>query len=157
MIDPEMLVRKADIVVCGPEASGTRALAVNIHRLCKPHGKTVRHLSLPLGKEWWTAADVAGEMVVVVTRRPDYQSMAAWKQGCTLTRGEAAEEWPRAIATLALIPDAYWVLYEALVADSLAQFGNICAHLDIPFDERHLLLGDGWWPWRDENAKYEAT
>lgn len=155
MIDPEMLVPKADIVVCGPEASGTRALAVNIHRLCQPHGKVVRHLSLPLGEEWWTAADVVGEQVVVITRRPDYQATSAFKQGCTVSREEAAAEWPRAIATLALIPGAYWVLYEAMVADPVSQVQNICAHLDVPFDERLLERGDGWWPWRDENRKYE--
>jgi len=145
---------KADVVACGPEASGTRALMVNTERLCAPYDISVRHLSLPLGDWWWGPEDIAGEKTVIITRRPDYQSIACWKQGCARSAEEAAGEWPRAIATLASIPDAHWVLYEAMMADAVTQFRGICAFLGIDFDERLLQRDDQWWPWRDENRKY---
>jgi len=154
VIDSALIRNKADIVVCGPEGSGTRALAVNVHRLCEPAGLTVRHLSLPLGEWWWTAEDVKGEIPIVITRRPDCQSFSAWRQGCTYTQEQAISEWPQAIATLASIPGAYWVLYEALVADAQLQLTNIAAHIGVPFDRALLKRGDDWWPWLDGNAKY---
>lgn len=154
MIDAAFTAKKADIVVCGPEASGTRALTVNLGRLCAPHGKTVRHLSLPLGDWWWRAGQVEGEIPIVISRRPDCQAIAAWRQGCTDTYEQAIRERYRAMRTLATIPNAYWVLYEAMIVAPQAQMANLAQHLGVPFDEELLDLGDTWWPWRDENAKY---
>ena len=92
----------------------------------------------------------AASRVVIITRRPDYQAISAARSGCTATVEEAAAEWPRAIATLASIPGAYWVLYEAMVQDAATQWAGICAFLGIPFDAKLVE------PWRDENAKYAA-
>jgi len=139
------------ITVCGPEGSGTRALKVNVERLVAP--AEVRHLSMPLGDRWWDDRDVDGDRVIVITRRPDVQNICAFRQGCTSSPAEAAEEWPRAIAALARIPDAYWVSYEALVANPKQQLLNVCRWLGIvPRFEN--LIEDQWWPIRDENAKY---
>lgn len=129
---------------------------VNTERLCAPYGIEVRHFSLPLGDWWWGPEDVEGEVPVIITRRPDYQNIAAWKQQCTGSVRQSAEEWPRAIDILARIPDAYWVLYEAMVANAAFQFQNLCRHLGIDYDERLLRQGDKWWPWRDENKKYDG-
>jgi len=145
---------RADIVVCGPEGSGTRALAVNLHRLCEPVGKMVRHQSLPHGDWWWDAGAVRTEIPVVMVRRPDISTVAACNQGCTYTPEEAAAEWPRAIEILASLPGAIWVSYEAMTKHARVQLENICAELDVPFDERLIDVGDEWWPWRDENEKY---
>lgn len=146
----------ADIVVTGPEASGTRALATCLQRLAAPHGRRVRHFSLPYAEWWWEAEAVAGEAVVVITRRPDCRNIAAWRSGCTETLAEAAREWPRAIATLATIRGALWLTYEAMVAGAEVQLANLCAQLGLPFDAALLDRGDEWWPWRDGNAKYLA-
>lgn len=140
------------IVVCGPEGSGTRALKVNVERLCGPEHE-VRHLSLPLGDEWWRPSDVDGERVVVITRRPDVQAQCAFRQGCAPSPAVAAEEWPRAINTLAQIPVAYWVLYEALVAAPATQLLGVMDWLGVEADWNRLIE-DQWWPIRDENAKY---
>jgi hypothetical protein len=136
--------------VCGPESSGTRALAANLSRLCEPYGIAVRRLSLPHGEYWWGHQEVAGSKVIIITRRPDYQAISAARSGCTATVEEAAAEWPRAIGMLASIPGAYWVLYEAMVHDAATQLAGVCEYLGIPFDASLVE------PWRDENAKYAA-
>ena len=140
------------IVCCGPEGSGTRALRVNIGRLCEPEHQ-VRHLSMPFGDEWWSEHDVVGERAIIIVRRPDTTAQCAFHQGCTGSIPEAAEEWPRAIAALARIPDAYWLSYEAMVGDARQQLINVMRWLGVPFREERLIE-DTYWPWRDENAKY---
>lgn len=158
-IIPQHLIdrERADIVVCGPEGSGTRALTVNLDRLCAPHFISVRHLSMPHGDWWWEAKDIEGEIPVVIVRRPDYSTIAASRQGCTWSPEEAMTEWPRAIERLSLLPSALWVSYEALMMHARVQLRNLCIRLGIPFDEELLDRGDEWWPWRDENAKYEVS
>lgn len=138
------------VLVCGPESSGTRALAANIRALAQPHGIEVRRLSLPHGEYWWGQQEVIGHKVIVITRRPDYQSLSAASSGCVTVPEEAVAEWPRAIATLASIPNAHWVLYEAMIEDAHTQLHGICDYLGIPFDASRVE------PWRDENAKYAA-
>lgn len=143
------------IVVTGPEGSGTRFLATVLR---ERFGVEPVHRPMPEHDVWWDYRDdPPGTRYVVIIRRPDVTQLAILGQ-LALWEGtpvralrhdwhEAREWWHRAVETLAGIPDAWWVSYEALVADVGAQADNLGRWLGLdptgPVPEA-----------RDENAKW---
>ena len=119
------------VVVCGPEGSGTRILHKTVQEFL---GITEAiHLSVPNGGEWWHWEEVSnkGGLFIVITRRPDVTALSlVGRHPMSVTSyQEARSNWETAIRMLAMLPRAYWITYEAFLADPERQARNIAAWL----------------------------
>jgi hypothetical protein len=126
------------------------------------------HLSMPEGiagpwqpdglsenDAWWNWEEVAaaweeitGEPTrfVVSFRRPDITGRSAVARRLVRSLSEHRKEWARAIAMLLEIPDAYWVSYDALIADPQGTVADLAEWIGVPFTEVKGI--------RNENAKW---
>lgn len=143
------------IIACGFVSSGTRLL----HGLISEGlGLKSVHRSYPHWDKFWHWTDYPADMKwVVIHRRPDVAIAAAHKAGHPgirrnirrdppATLDEIMDWWDRWMKMAASIPDAYWLSYEALVADPDTQIGNLARHLGGEVKR--------WIQIRDENAKW---
>jgi hypothetical protein len=113
-----------NVVVCGPESSGTTIMA----RVVRDYIVVpVVHRSMPHLHDWWDWRDYPGRYVIIV-RRAD---LTVRSQEARQMPHAGAESWHRAMAMLAQIPDAYWVSYEALVAAPQRQADNVARWLGV--------------------------
>jgi hypothetical protein len=117
------------VICCGPGSSGTRFLAKVVYENL---GGDAYHQSMPHGDRWWTHKDFPGARFVIIQRRPDVTQLSVISHGYTEDYTVAREHWDRAIGILASIPDAYWISYEALMADTKVQIDNLAKWLGLP-------------------------
>jgi len=114
------------VVACGPENSGTRLL----HKVLTSYlDVDAVHRSMPDAGVWWEPSP--DERYVVIVRRPDVTCLSILGRHPALVCdiGEARANWDRAVCALAAIPGAFWVTYEALMAEPAVQADNIAAWL----------------------------
>ena len=118
------------IICCGPASSGTRYLAKLVRESLGQEG--AYHQAMPHdGSKWWTHNDFPGARFVVIQRRPDVTQLSVIGHGHTESYESARRDWEIAIYRLAAIPGAYWLTYEALMADPLTQLDNLAAWLGV--------------------------
>lgn len=129
------------VVVTGPESSGTRLLAgivrdvlgVEAWHHSMPHGDAG-----PNGDGWWLPEEFPDARFVIIVRRPDVTGPSAVFHSHVPTLAQHREEWQRAISVLASIPDAYWMSYEALVANPVVQISSLAHWLGTTLDPEKL-------------------
>lgn len=135
------------MVACGPESSGTRLLA----RILSDYiGVDTVHHSMPNGGEWWDFRKFGPRArFVVIQRRPDATTASAMARNMAATADDHARDWARAVSMLAAIPGAYWLSYEALIAQPRVQADNLARWLRrMPRGHLEAIT--------DENAKWLA-
>jgi hypothetical protein len=116
------------VVACGPENSGTRLL----HKVLTLYLEIdAVHRSMPHAGEWWGPAP--DERYVVIVRRPDVTCLSILGRHPALVRdiAEARANWDRALRTLAAIPGAFWITYEALMIEPVIQADSIATWLGV--------------------------
>jgi hypothetical protein len=116
------------IVACGPESSGTRLLTEIIRDYL---GLEVTHRSMPHGEEWWDWTTFEDARFVVIVRRPISTARSAVAAGHVKNMVEHRREWATAISALSGISGAYWISYEALVANPVMQTNNLARWLGV--------------------------
>jgi hypothetical protein len=151
------------IVCCGPISSGTRMLTKLVTKLC-PNEQVVHH-SMPQWIEFWDRSKFPeGTRYVVILRRPDISVRSAKHLGHGNIRKEAFKPlghdlseqelnqwWWQAIDKLAGLPDAYWMSYEALLADKHTQVRNLARWLGVtPPKNPPIDITDQDEKWRKE-------
>lgn len=134
------------ITVTGLESSGTRAL----HNLvAEMTSEIVSHISWPNAGLEWGPEYVRGQKVIICIRRPDIRNLSAVNAGY-VALDKADEQWYNGIATLAGIPGALWIPYEAMIGNAEVQVGNIAAYIGVSMPTH-------WLQWKDENRKYRQV
>jgi hypothetical protein len=133
------------VIVCtGPISSGTRVLTEIVRALCPQDD--VKHHSMPHWDTFWDEHRFPYDTrYVVITRRFDITIESAYSQGHgnpevaawahmdhRLTKDELRSWWDTAMRNLAGLPDAYWMSYEALVANTEQQCRNLADWLKVP-------------------------
>lgn len=124
-------------------------------------GLEAMHLSYPHWEELWDWRSYPNDIKwVIINRRPDIAVRAAFESGHPGVRppppnirrnpqasiGELKGWYEASIRMFATIPGAYWMSYEALVADPDTQIGNLARWLHIGSWKTRQI--------RDENAKW---
>jgi hypothetical protein len=94
-------------------------------------GLEATHHSQPNGGEWWDWTKFEGARFVVIQRRPDATTSSALAREMAPDRQAHAVDWAAAMKLLAAIPDAYWMSYEALLAQPLVQAQNLAGWLGV--------------------------
>lgn len=114
-------------------------------------GVDAEHRSMPQWEKFWTHEDEEADRYVVITRRPDISVLSAYEQGhgnpglppdddgvrrwTHLERRMTVQElggwWWMAMERLALLPNAHWLSYEALVAHPTQQLMAVAEFLGI--------------------------
>ena len=123
------------IVCCGPPSSGTRLLHGVVRDRFRVHHSEVYHMAMPAEGLWWSWRDFDdASRFVVIQRRPDAtvkSALAANHPTLPETAAGMHAMWLRSIECLAAIPNAYWLSYEALVANPRQQVDNLGAWLGM--------------------------
>lgn len=112
---------------------------------------------MPPGKDdgsplqWWDWRDWGPDAsFVVIVRNPEFvvRSVMARTDIPYVPKDPLLimEMYRKAIETLSDIPRAYWMSYEALVADQEDELGRLAAWLDVPLREHRKVV--------DGNAKH---
>lgn len=133
------------ITVTGMESSGTKAMGNLVAEMTT---EEVRHISWPNQGLRWGPDYVEGQKVIIVVRRPDIRNQSAVKSGYVKDIDTANKQWYDGIKTMAGIPDALWISYEAMVGNQTMQVANIARYLGVPVPTVHLL-------WLDASDKYK--
>jgi hypothetical protein len=110
-------------------------------------GLNAKHLSMPEGDDWWSWKDEMPALFVIMTRRPDIRNISAYKSGHVDDVNQAENEWYIAIQRLSAIPNAYWMSYEAMVANQRQQVQNLADWLNV---NPPVAVEE----WRDGNLPY---
>jgi hypothetical protein len=133
------------VIVCtGPVSSGTRVLTDIVKALC-PEDEVLHH-SMPHWDKFWDEHDFPiGTRYVVITRRHDFTIESAYRQGHgnpaqigwshldhRMTKADLSQWWDTAMHNLSGLPNAYWMSYEALIANTEQQCRNLADWLAVP-------------------------
>ena len=130
------------IVCTGPISSGTRLMAGIVR---DDWGLDAVHRSMPHWETWWDWRDFpADTRFVIIVRRPDFSVQSAYRSGHgnpglhgwkhrkhRAEKRELMEWWWKAIGLLAGFPRAWWLSYEALVAEPRQQLENLAGWLGV--------------------------
>ena len=152
------------LIVCtGPISSGTRLLTRVVTALCPDD--EVKHRSMPHWDRFWSVGEeFPGRQPVflIITRRADYSIKSAYREGHgnpevagwehyqrRLTKRDLEEWWWKAMGYLSLLPNSFWLSYEAMVTGYTAQTKNIAHWLGVEWRWENLPdIYDGNEKWR---------
>lgn len=146
------------IICTGPISSGTRMMA----DILIGWGLEAEHRSMPQWQDFWKWQDFpADARFVIITRRPDFSVRSAWHSGHgnpslygwsgldhRMDEGELMTWWWKALDILADFPRAWWLSYEAIVANPKQQLSNLAHWLGLEAGQRMPIIFDANEKWR---------